>query len=89
MAGNTLASDAAPKQLLGSVLGGLNTVGTLGIILFLQSSGYLFDNVSYASPFLVKGLVNALFGMWVWKVKDKITASQPGRKTILGNSGEI
>lgn len=88
VAANTLASDAAPKPVLGGVLGGLNTVGTLGIILFLQSSGYLFDNVSYASPFLVKGLANALFGVWVWKVKGRITLSQPGRKTIQADRGE-
>jgi len=89
VATNTLASDAAPKPLLGSVLGGLNTVGTLGIILFLQSSGYLFDTVSYESPFLVKGLVNALFGVWVWKVKGRILVSQFDRKTIKANAGEI
>jgi len=89
VASNTLASDAAPKPVLGSVLGGLNTAGTLGIILFLQLSGYLFDNVSYESPFLVKGLVNGLFGIWIWQVKGKMTLSQSGREIIRADTGEI
>lgn len=48
VANNTLASDIAPKELMGSVLGGLNTMGTIGMIFFLQLSGYLFDNISAA-----------------------------------------
>jgi MFS family permease len=72
VAANTLASDAAPKHMLGGILGGLNTVGTLGIVLFLQASGYLFDNVSYVSPFMVKGVVALVFGIWIWMVKGRI-----------------
>jgi len=37
VATNTLASDAAPESMRGSVLGGLNTMGTLGIILLSES----------------------------------------------------
>jgi hypothetical protein len=36
----------------------------------------------------VKGLVNALFGMWVWKVKGKILLSQLRRETIQEVRGE-
>ena len=72
VAANTLASDAAPKSIRGSVLGGLNTVGTLGIVLFLQASGYLFDNVSFQSPFLVKGAIDFLFGVWVFITASRI-----------------
>ena len=72
---NTLASDAAPKPLRGSILGGLNTLGTLGIILFLQAGGYLFDNISHQSPFLFKGVVNLLFGIWVWRVRTRVSLS--------------
>ena len=71
VAANTLASDAAPKPMLGSILGGLNTVGTLGIILFLQACGYLFDNLSYGNPFLLKGFINLFFGIWVWSVRGR------------------
>ena len=72
---NTLASDAAPQQLRGSILGVLNTLGTLGIILFLQAGGYLFDNISHQSPFLFKGAVNLLFGIWVWKVRTRVSVT--------------
>ncbi len=72
---NTLASDAAPQQLRGSILGVLNTLGTLGIILFLQAGGYLFDNISHQSPFLFKGAVNLLFGIWVWRVRTRVNVT--------------
>jgi len=72
VAANTLASDAAPKPLMGSVLGGLNTVGTLGIILFLQVCGYLFDNVSFQTPFMLKAVVNLLCGIWIVAVRGRI-----------------
>jgi len=72
VANNTLASDIAPKELMGSVLGGLNTMGTIGIIFFLQLSGYLFDNISAQSPFLIKGSIDFLFGLWVLSSRKKI-----------------
>jgi MFS family permease len=78
VAANTLASDAAPKPMLGSILGGLNTVGTLGIILFLQACGYLFDSFSCGSAFLFKGLVDLLCGVWVWTVKGRIIIAPHG-----------
>ena len=81
VATNTLASDAAPESMRGSVLGGLNTMGTLGIILFLQLCGYLFDNISYQSPFLLKGTFDILLGIWVWTAKDRLSASSRTKKT--------
>jgi len=84
VAANTLASDAAPTPMRGSILGGLNTVGTLGIILFLQTCGYLFDNLSCQSPFLLKGAVDFLFGIWVWTVRGRILASPSGRENSDG-----
>jgi MFS family permease len=81
VAANTLASDAAPKPMLGSILGGLNTVGTLGIIFFLQASGYLFDSFSCGSAFLFKGVVNLFCGIWVWTVKSRIIFDPHGQQT--------
>ena len=81
VATNTLASDAAPESMRGSVLGGLNTMGTLGIILFLQLCGYLFDNISCQSPFLLKGTFDILLGIWVWTAKDRLSASSRTKKT--------
>ena len=85
VAANTLASDAAPKPVRGSILGGLNTVGTLGIVLFLQACGYLFDNISCQSPFLLKGFINLLFGIWVWAGRDRILVDLPGRENTKVN----
>jgi len=48
---NTLASDASPKQILGSIMGGLNTMQPIGVLIFLQVGGYLFDKIGYWSPF--------------------------------------
>lgn len=84
VAANTLASDAAPKPVLGSVLGGQNTLGTLGILLFMQLSGYLFDNFSCQSPFFVKGAVDLLCGVWIFTVRGRILSGllpdKPGRQ---------
>jgi MFS family permease len=65
VAANTLAADASPRGLLGSILGGLNTVGTLGIVIFLQICGLSFDIFSSQSPFMFKGLLNVLCGLWI------------------------
>jgi MFS family permease len=83
---NTLASDAAPQPLRGSILGGLNTFGTLGIILFLQAGGYLFDNISHQSPFLFKGAVNLLFGIWVWTVRTRVFISSHTDSRMSGTT---
>ncbi|MCK5186839.1 MAG: MFS transporter, partial [Deltaproteobacteria bacterium] len=86
VAANTLASDAAPKPMRGSILGGLNTIGALGIIFFLQACGYLFDNLSYQSPFLFKGAFNVLFGIWVWNARDRILVIPYAQKNGSGKS---
>jgi MFS family permease len=86
VATNTLASDAAPKPMRGSILGGLNTIGALGIIFFLQACGYLFDNLSYQSPFLFKGAFNVLFGIWVWNARDRILVIPYAQKNGSGKS---
>ena len=81
-----IVSDAAPQQLRGSILGVLNTLGTLGIILFLQAGGYLFDNISHQSPFLFKGAVNLLFGIWVWKVRTRVSVTSHTDGSMGGNT---
>jgi MFS family permease len=72
VAANTLAADASPKPLLGSILGGLNTMQPLGVLLFLQVGGYLFDTVGYWSPFALKGLASAATGLWILAVRKGI-----------------
>lgn len=69
----TLTADAAPKQLLGSILGGFNTMQPIGILFFLQVGGYLFDKWGYWGPFALKGVVSLICGLWIWTIRKQIT----------------
>jgi MFS family permease len=82
MAGTkTLASDASPKALLGSILGGLNTMQPLGVLIFLQVGGFLFDKVGYGAPFVLKGIANLVCGLWIFAVRKGLVV--PGEKERL------
>lgn len=73
MAGaNTLASDASPKGLLGTILGGLNTMQPIGILFFLALGGYLFDVFSPGWAFAIKGIANLILGIWIFVIKGRI-----------------
>ena len=60
IASQTLTADLSPKELVGSVLGGFNTTGAIGIMFFALIGGYLFDNIGYTIPFLLKGIADVL-----------------------------
>jgi MFS family permease len=70
---NALASDASPKQMLGSILGGLNTMQPLGALFFLQAGGFIFDNLGYWSAFVLKGVADLICGLWIFAVRKGIT----------------
>jgi NNP family nitrate/nitrite transporter-like MFS transporter len=67
-----LTADASPKPLLGSILGGLNTMQPIGILIFLLLGGYLFDKIGYWTPFALKGIIDIACGLWVLSVKKGI-----------------
>jgi MFS family permease len=75
---SALAVDAAPPELVGASLGGLNTTAQIGTIFFLFSGGIVFDKLGPSWVFLLKGIVNialaVLFFMW-----RKQIAVQPQR----------
>jgi DHA1 family tetracycline resistance protein-like MFS transporter len=71
---NTLATDASPKHLVGSVLGGLNTMMPIGVIFFQQLGGYLFDVLGPSWIFGIKGVVNILLAVWLFITRKKIYA---------------
>ena len=79
---NTLASDASPRQLLGSILGGLNTMAPFGIFFFLQVGGFLFDKVGCAAPFILKGAANLVCGLWILMVKNRIVLPKEDERTL-------
>ncbi|MBI5375491.1 MAG: MFS transporter [Candidatus Schekmanbacteria bacterium] len=60
----TLATDLSPKKVLGSVLGGFNTFGALGIFVLTSVGGIVFDAFGHTSPFLIAGLVNIVVTVW-------------------------
>jgi MFS family permease len=69
---NTLAVDGSPPGMIGTILGGLNTMQPVGILLFLQVGGLLFDKVGPGSAFLLKGLADLIVGIWIFSVRGKI-----------------
>ena len=72
----TLASDASPKPMLGSILGGLNSMQPIGVLIFLQIGGLLFDKVGYWTPFLLKGAADLACGLWILAIRKRITVSR-------------
>jgi MFS family permease len=73
---NTIASEVSPRPLLGSILGGLNTMHPLGVLVFLQVGGFLFDNLGYSTPFIMKGIVNLIWGLWVFAIRKRVVVSK-------------
>ena len=70
---NTLAADASPKGLVGSILGGLNTMQPIGVLFFLGVGGYLFDAFGPGWAFGVKGVATLLLSIWMFAVRNRIT----------------
>lgn len=68
----TLAIDLSPPKVLGSVLGGFNTLGALGILVIGTIGGFLFDEVSYVAPFVLTGAVSFVVLLWAILVYNKV-----------------
>jgi MFS family permease len=69
---NTLASDASPKSMVGSILGGLNTMQPIGVLFFLAAGGYVFDVLGPGWVFALKGAANIILGIWMFTVRKRI-----------------
>jgi MFS family permease len=69
---STLAADASPPELVGSTLGGLNTMAQVGMILFLFSGGVIFDKLGPGWVFITKGITNIALGIYLFIVRNKI-----------------
>jgi MFS family permease len=70
---SALAVDASPPELVGSILGGLNTLAQIGLILFLFCGGVIFDKLNPGWVFLIKGIINLSIGILFFIVRKKIT----------------
>jgi DHA1 family tetracycline resistance protein-like MFS transporter len=80
---NTMATDVSPKALVGSILGGLNTMQPIGMIFFLQLGGYLFDVLGPGWAFGLKGAANLLLAIWLLIAKGKINNDLAEHKAKL------
>jgi MFS family permease len=68
----TMAIDVSPRPLLGSIMGGLNTMQPIGVLFFLQLGGYLFDKVGYWTPWALKGGATLILGIWLLMIMGRI-----------------
>ncbi len=69
---NTLATDASPKALVGSILGWLNTAQPIGMLFFLQVGGLLYDKLGPGWAFGLKGGANLILAVWLIMCKKSI-----------------
>jgi len=79
LGGDTLTTDLAPKNMVGGIRGGLGTMQPIGILIFLQVGGLLFDKMGYWAPFALKGGASLICGIWVLMIKKKII--EPHKQT--------
>jgi MFS family permease len=76
---NTLATDASPKNMIGSILGGLNTMQPIGALFFIAAGGFLFDKLGPGWAFGLKGVANLFLFIWVFTVKGAINAEREAK----------
>ena len=76
---NTLATDASPKGMVGSILGGVNTMQPIGALFFIGAGGYLFDKMGPGWAFGLKGVANLVLFIWLFMVKGAINAEREAK----------
>jgi len=75
VAPQVLTVDLAPIEMRGAVLGMFYVVGSIGIVLFVQIGGFLFDAVGPYAPFVFTGLGNLtilVYAVWLLRAERKI-----------------
>jgi len=72
LSSQTLASDLAPKEVMGTVLGGLNTVGQIGAAVFFSVDGIAMDKISPQAPYVIMGVCCILMIIWVMGIGVKV-----------------
>ena len=69
--------------MVGTVLGGLNTMQPIGMLFFLQIGGYLFDVLGPGWAFGLKGAANLLLAIWLFIAREKINTDLAEHKAKL------
>ncbi len=73
VAPQVLAMDLTPKDIRGSVLGAFYVIGGIGIIVFVQVGGVLFDAVGPHAPFVFIGIGNlTLMSFALWALRSGV-----------------
>ncbi len=72
---NALGADNSPKPILGSIMGGLNTMQPIGILFFLAVGGYLFDKFGPGYALGFKGIASVLLGIWMFIRRKPIVSA--------------
>jgi hypothetical protein len=62
--------------MVGTVLGGLNTVQPIGILLFVGIGGYLFDAFGPGWAVAIKGAANLVLCAWSFVVNERMAAGK-------------
>ena len=83
---NTMATDASPKSMVGSVLGGLNTMQPIGVLFFLAAGGYVFDVFGPGWVFALKGGANIILGIWMLTVRKRINIELTMTKRVVNDN---
>ena len=65
--------------MIGSILGGLNTMQPIGALFFIAAGGFLFDKMGPGWAFGLKGAANLVLFIWVFMVKGSIKAEIDAR----------
>jgi MFS family permease len=58
--GQTILGEQAPPALRGAATGMFGICGSLGVLILVNSGGFLFDKMSPQAPFIMLGVVNLL-----------------------------
>jgi hypothetical protein len=61
--------------MVGTILGGLNTMQPIGILFFVGLGGYLFDAFGPGWAFAVKGVANLILCVWFFMIRGRISVS--------------
>ena len=69
---NTLATGVSPKGMVGTILGGLNTMQPIGMLFFVAAGGYLFDKFGPGWAFALKGIASLILGVWLIMIKSRV-----------------
>ncbi|MBF0246967.1 MAG: MFS transporter [Alphaproteobacteria bacterium] len=78
VAPQVLTLDLTPKEIRGSVFGLFNLMGGIGIIIFIQIGGYLYDTVGPHAPFMMIGVLNLVIMLYaVWVLRASLRARKP------------